>query len=62
MLTQLGFAVAIGILFAAFVMAMLLVPSLTALIGTRAWWPGHGADPTPDLDAGVTDAELEKVH
>jgi RND superfamily putative drug exporter len=62
MLTQLGFAVAIGILFAAFVMAMLLVPSLTALVGTRAWWPGHGADQRPDVDAGVLNPELETVH
>jgi len=27
---------------AAFVMAMFFSPSLTALIGRRAWWPGHG--------------------
>lgn len=42
LLMQLGFAVAIGIALAAFVMAMFLVPSLTALVGTKAWWPGHG--------------------
>jgi RND superfamily putative drug exporter len=23
-------------------MSMFLVPSLTALLGHRAWWPGHG--------------------
>ena len=23
-------------------MSMFLVPSLTALIGHKAWWPGHG--------------------
>jgi RND superfamily putative drug exporter len=23
-------------------MSMFLVPSLTALIGHAAWWPGHG--------------------
>jgi RND superfamily putative drug exporter len=27
--------------FVAFVMAMFLTPSVTALLGTRAWWPGH---------------------
>jgi RND superfamily putative drug exporter len=37
-LTQLGLTVAVGILLAA-VMALLLVPSLTALVGRRAWWP-----------------------
>ena len=40
-LTQVGFAVAAGIAIAAFVMAMFFSPSLTALIGRRAWWPGH---------------------
>ncbi|UWE08131.1 MMPL family transporter [Actinacidiphila bryophytorum] len=40
-LTQMGFAVAFGIVMAAFVMAMFFTPSLTALIGHAAWWPGH---------------------
>jgi RND superfamily putative drug exporter len=40
-LTQVGFAVSCGIALAAFVMAMFFAPSLTALIGRRAWWPGH---------------------
>ena len=39
---EVGFAVAGGIVIAAFVMAMFFSPSLTALIGRRAWWPGHG--------------------
>jgi len=52
-LRQIGFSVATGILLAAFVMSMFLVPSLTALIGHAAWWPGHGdvdkhrPDPAP---------------
>ncbi|MBW5481636.1 MMPL family transporter [Streptomyces bambusae] len=41
MLQQMGFAVAFGILLTAFVMALLLVPTLTSLLGHRAWWPGH---------------------
>jgi putative drug exporter of the RND superfamily len=41
-LTQVGFAVACGIVLAAFVMSMFFSPSLTALIGKRVWWPGHG--------------------
>jgi RND superfamily putative drug exporter len=40
-LSQLGFAVAAGIALAAFVMASFFTPSLTALIGGTAWWPGH---------------------
>jgi RND superfamily putative drug exporter len=39
LLSQTGFAVAIGVLLAAFVMAWVLVPSLTALLGRAAFWP-----------------------
>ncbi len=45
MLQQMGFAVAFGILLTALVMALLLVPTVTALIGPKAWWPGHRAAP-----------------
>jgi RND superfamily putative drug exporter len=40
-LAELGFAVSIGIVIAAFVMSTFLVPGLTALLGHRAWWPGR---------------------
>jgi RND superfamily putative drug exporter len=40
-LMQIGFAVSTGMLITALVMATLLVPSVTALLGHRAWWPGH---------------------
>jgi putative drug exporter of the RND superfamily len=40
-LQQVGFAVAAGIALAAFVMAMFFSPSLTALVGNRAWWPSR---------------------
>jgi RND superfamily putative drug exporter len=42
-LQQVGFAVAAGIALAAFVMAMFFSPSLTALVGNRAWWPSRQA-------------------
>ncbi|MFE0106155.1 MMPL family transporter [Streptomyces sp. NPDC059009] len=42
LLTEMGFAVSFGIAIAAFIMAMFFTPSLTALIGHAAWWPGHG--------------------
>ncbi|WP_329178463.1 MMPL family transporter [Streptomyces sp. NBC_01477] len=54
-LTQMGFAVAFGIVVAAFVMAMFFTPSLTALIGHAAWWPGH-ADRAEPLEAGAATA------
>ncbi|MBK3562297.1 MMPL family transporter [Streptomyces sp. MBT62] len=41
LLTEMGFAVSFGIAVAAFVMAMFFTPSLTALMGHTAWWPGH---------------------
>ncbi|MEV0264051.1 MMPL family transporter [Streptomyces sp. NPDC050617] len=41
-LSQMGFALSFGIVVSAFVMAMVFTPSLTALIGHAAWWPGHG--------------------
>ena len=48
---SMGFALSFGILIAAFVMAMLFTPALTALIGHAAWWPGHGdekREPAPE--------------
>lgn len=64
-LMQIGFAVSAGILITSLVMASLLVPSLTALLGRRAWWPGHrdqigprpGEEPQPEREP----AEAEKV-
>ena len=50
-LSQLGFAVSCGIALAAFVMAMFFTPSLTALIGHLAWWPGHADRPRTGVPA-----------
>ncbi|MEV6130378.1 MMPL family transporter [Streptomyces violaceusniger] len=44
MLQQMGFAVAFGILLTAFIMALLLVPTVTAMLGSKAWWPSHRHD------------------
>jgi putative drug exporter of the RND superfamily len=40
-LTQMGSAIAIGVLLSAFVIAPMLIPSVSALIGYKIWWPGH---------------------
>ncbi|MGH3261990.1 MAG: MMPL family transporter, partial [Trebonia sp.] len=53
LLAEMGFAIAFGIAVAAFAMAMFFTPSLTALIGHGAWWPGHGdhiaaSEPQPE--------------
>src|SRR5581483_8583535 len=52
LLAEMGFAIAFGILIAAFAMATLFTPALTALIGHFAWWPGHGDTPGPTGPAG----------
>ena len=54
-LSQMGFAISFGIAVAAFVMAMFLTPSLTALIGHLAWWPGHRDQPParPPVELGT---------
>jgi putative drug exporter of the RND superfamily len=50
-LTELGFGVAVGIIIAAFGMAPVLVPGLSALEGHGFWWPGH-ARALPEADSG----------
>jgi len=59
MLQQMGFAVSFGILLTAFVMAVLLVPALTALLGHRAWLPGRPAAPEPEPAAAQETRETE---
>ncbi|MFJ9347646.1 MMPL family transporter [Streptomyces sp. NPDC101237] len=61
LLTEMGFAVSFGIAVAAFVMAMFFTPSLTALIGHAAWWPGHADRAEPGTDAG-TDAAADDEY
>lgn len=39
-LVQIGATVAIGVLLDTFVVRALLIPSITYLLGERAWWPG----------------------
>ncbi|TDD84888.1 MMPL family transporter [Actinomadura darangshiensis] len=54
MLKQMGFSVAIGIALSAFVMSTFLVPGLTAMLGHKAWWPGHGDEPKKEVRPGDT--------
>ncbi|GHC74197.1 MMPL family transporter [Streptomyces cinnamoneus] len=62
MLQQMGFAVAFGILLTAFVMAMLLVPTVTSLLGHKAWWPGHQDAPREVPAAPVADTASQWTH
>jgi putative drug exporter of the RND superfamily len=46
---QIGFAMAVGILIALFLVSTLLVPAITTLVGRKAWWPGGRKPVLPDL-------------
>lgn len=45
LLVQMGTIIAIGVVIVSFVMASVFVPSLSALIGKKVWWPGHQDKP-----------------
>jgi RND superfamily putative drug exporter len=53
LLSQMGFAIAFGILVAAFAMATFFTPPITALIGHAAWWPGHADEAREDDDIAL---------
>jgi putative drug exporter of the RND superfamily len=51
MITQVGFALAVGILIDAFLIRMTLIPALMSILGKGAWWlPGWLDKILPDLD------------
>jgi RND superfamily putative drug exporter len=57
----LGFGLAIGVLFDAFVVRMLLIPALMHLLGTSVWWLPRWLDRIlPSVD--VEGAALERSH
>lgn len=59
MLRELGFGVSAGIMLAAFLMSMFLVPGVTALLGRMAWIPGRpGQHRAAREPAAVTDAQV----
>ncbi len=61
MVRPLGFGLAIGVLFDAFVVRMVIVPALMHLFGDKAWWLPRWLDRIiPDVD--VEGAALERAH
>jgi putative drug exporter of the RND superfamily len=58
---QMGFAMALGILLASFVVSSVLVPAITALAGRHAWWPGRAARGRRRL-ASVRSVEQRDEH
>lgn len=51
LLSSMGFALSCGIVMAAFLMATIFTPALTALIGHVAWWPGHADEKAAPIDS-----------
>ncbi|MFB9311028.1 RND superfamily putative drug exporter [Agromyces hippuratus] len=61
MVRPLGFGLAIGVLFDAFIVRMLLTPAIMHLLGPAAWWLPKWLDRLlPDVD--VEGAALERSH
>ncbi|MEU6561789.1 MMPL family transporter [Nocardia nova] len=60
---SMGFALAAGVLFDAFLVRMVLIPSLLVLMGRSAWWiPGWLSKIVPDIDvegARLRDLEVD---
>jgi RND superfamily putative drug exporter len=61
MVRPLGFGMAIGVLFDAFIVRMLIVPALMNLAGDTAWWlPRWLQRVLPNVD--IEGAALERTH
>lgn len=59
LIVSMGFALSFGIFVAAFIMSMFFTPSLTALIGHAAWWPGHGDETDEQHEQRLHEQQLE---
>lgn len=61
MIKSIGFGLALGVLFDAFIVRMLLMPALMHLLGRSAWWLPRWLDRiTPNVD--VEGSALERRH
>jgi RND superfamily putative drug exporter len=60
---QMGFGLAVAVLVDAFVVRILILPSLMTLLGDASWWPSRAvrqAAPAPENQTG-TEAQVEQL-
>jgi RND superfamily putative drug exporter len=58
-----GFGLAAGVLFDAFIVRLLLVPSVMSIVGKAAWWMPKWLDRIlPDVDVEGSALEREQLH
>jgi RND superfamily putative drug exporter len=65
MIRPMGFGLAIGVLFDAFVVRMVIVPSLMHLVGNGAWWLPNWLDrmlPNVDVEGSALEREHPTAH
>lgn len=63
MIRPMGFGLAAGVLFDAFIVRLLLVPSIMAILGKAAWWMPKWLDRIlPDVDVEGSALERQQLH
>ncbi len=63
MIRPMGFGLAAGVLFDAFIVRLLLVPSVMSIVGKAAWWMPKWLDRIlPDVDVEGSALEREQLH
>lgn len=63
MIRPVGFGLAIGVLIDAFIVRLVLIPSVMTILGERAWWLPKWLDKIlPNLDVEGASLEREQLH
>ncbi|MFJ7902751.1 MMPL family transporter [Streptomyces sp. NPDC096198] len=54
---QMGFVLAAAVLLDAFIVRIMILPSILTLLGKVIWWPSRGMRATPSRQTGLTDSD-----